>query len=268
MIKAHRARTILAQCLLQCVAVSTALMAITGVARGEGAEGLKVLTAGAIKPVVSAVATTFGKEAGLAVTVENDTAGALVKRLEAGAACDVAILPAAALDALAGKGVTDRGSAHPIARIGIGVAVVAGAPRPDVSTVAAFKAAVLAAPTVAYLDPAAGGSSGVYLTQLFKRLGIAEQVAPKAVLVQGGLVAEKLVDGKAALAIHQISELVAVPGVAIVGPLPDEIQNYTNYSAAICARSSSQKSAAAFIDELRTPAAKEMLQAKGMEPAR
>jgi molybdate transport system substrate-binding protein len=267
MITARRAGRAAGQRLLQCMTLSAALLAVAGVARGEGAEGLKVLTAGAIKPVVGAVAAAYGKESGGVVSVQNDTAGALVKRLEAGEACDVAILPPAALDALAGKGVTDKGSAHPIARIGVGVAVAAGAPRPDVSTVAAFKAAVLAAPSVAYLDPAAGGSSGVYLTGLFKQLGISEQVAPKAVLVQGGLVAQKLVDGSAALAIHQISELLAVPGATLVGPLPAEIQNYTYYAAAVCAKSNSKKAAGAFIDQLHTPAADALIKSKGMEPA-
>lgn len=249
--------------LLPCLVLGAALSAATATAR---ADGLTVLTAGALKPVVSAVAANFQKDTGKVVTVENDTAGALLKRLDTNDNCDVVVLPPTALDALADKGVIERASIRPVARVGIGVAVAQDAPMPDVSSVGAFKHTVLAAPSVAYLDPAAGGSSGVYLAGLFKQLGIGEQVAAKAVLVPGGLVAERVVDGRAALAIHQISEIMAVPGAKLVGPLPPEIQSYTNYAVAMCAKSGSRQSAEAFIGKLRTPAAAAMFKLRGMEP--
>jgi molybdate transport system substrate-binding protein len=103
---------------------------------------------------------------------------------------------------------------------------------PDVSSVEQFRNALLQARKVAYIDPAAGGSSGIYLDGLFERWGIRDQVRAKAVLVPGGLVASRLMDGSADLAIHQISEIKAVPGAVLVGPLPAQIQNYTVYSAA------------------------------------
>lgn len=248
------------------MSLAAAALACGAMANAAQAEGFKILTAGALKPVVSAVAIGFEKETGRAVSVENDTAGALTKRLEAGDACDVTLLPTGALDAMAAKGLVDKASARPVARVGIGVAVAANAPKPDISTVPAFKDAVLAAPSVAYLDPAAGGSSGVYLTGLFKQLGITDQVAKKAVLVPGGLVAQRVVDGRATLAIHQISEIMAVPGATLVGPLPPEIQSYTNYSAAVCSKTTSPQVAAAFINELRTPGSAAMFKLKGMEP--
>ncbi len=98
----------------------------------------------------------------------------------------------------------------PVARVGVGVMVKAGAPSPDVSTVDAFKRTVLAAKTVGYIDPASGGSSGIYLTKLWEQLGIADAVKAKAKLKQGGYVADLVVSGEAELGIHQISEIVTV----------------------------------------------------------
>jgi len=249
----------------QCMLAGAMLVSVMGVAHAQGE--LKVLTAGAIKPVIVTVASTYQREAGHKVDIENDTAGALVKRLEGGDACDVTLLPGGALDGLAAKGLVDKASIKPIARVGIGVVVAAGAARPDISTVDAFKAAILAAPSVAYLDPAAGGSSGVYLTGLFKKLGIDKQVAAKAVLVRGGLVAQKVVDGRAELGIHQISEILAVSGATLVGPLPAEIQSYTNYAAAICTKSTAKPAAEAFIERLHSTTAQNLIRSKGMEPA-
>src|SRR5262249_29558544 len=128
---------------------------------------LKVLTAGAYKPVLQALAPAFEQRSGHRLVVDNDTAGALQKRIAAGEAFDVVVLPPAGLAALASR----VGPALSLARVQIGVAVKAGAPLPDISTVAAFQRTLLGARAVATIDPAAGGSSGVYLWQLFDRLG-------------------------------------------------------------------------------------------------
>lgn len=263
---ASRARNAFERRLFTCAAFTAVAMATAATAHAEKGPALQVLTAGAIKQVVSAVGNDYQKDTGQAVNLDNDTAGALVKRVEGGASCDVIVLPPSALKGLADKGLIENGSAHPIARVGIGVAVRAGAGKPDISTVDAFKTAILAVPTVAYIDPASGGSSGVYLTGLFKKMGIEREMASRAVLVQGGLVADKLVDGQAALAIHQISEILVVRGASLVGPLPAEIQSYTSYSAAICAKAVDRKGAAAFTKELHTPAARAIVKSKGMEP--
>jgi molybdate transport system substrate-binding protein len=232
------------------------------------ASATKILTAGAFLPIVQAVKPGFEKQSGDVLAVDNDTVGALTKRIEGGETCDVAVLTKGALDELAKKGLMMPTSDREIARVGIGMAVLADAPKPDISTVDKFRAAVLAAPSIAYIDPAAGGSSGIYLADLFKRLGIAQQVAAKAVLVPGGRVADKLVDGHAVMGIHQISEILPVKGVALVGPLPAGIQNYTYYAAGICAKTKSRKEATAFIQTLRGSRAKSLLAAKGMEPAK
>ncbi|MFZ3251580.1 MAG: substrate-binding domain-containing protein, partial [Pseudolabrys sp.] len=154
-----------------------------------------------------------------------------------------------------------------LATVGVGVVVKEGAPKPDVSTVEAFKRALLAAKSVAYIDPASGGSSGVYIDKLLERLGIADQVRPKAKLKKGGYVAELVVNGEAELGLHQISEIVPVKGATLVGPLPKEIQNTTTYAAGLSASPQNKDAAQALIKMFSGPAAAAVLKSKGMEPA-
>ena len=226
---------------------------------------IKVLTAGAFKPVITAIVPEFEQRTGHKVTVENDTAGALTKRIAGGEAFDLVVLTPGALTELTKSGKVAEGSTKPLARVAIGVAVKKGAVAPDISTVAAFQSALLAARAVAYIDPAAGGSSGIYLTQLFEKMGVADRIKSKAVLVPGGLVAQRLVTDQADFAIHQISEILAVPGVTLVGPIPAEIQNYTIYAGGISAVARDGPVARALLDTLSSPAARELLKVKGME---
>ena len=146
------------------------------------------------------------------------------------------------------------------------MAVKRGAPLPDISTVAAFQSTLLAARAVAYIDPAAGGSSGIYLTQLFEKMGIADRIKPKAVLVPGGLVALRVVNDQADLAIHQISEILAVPGAVLVGPIPAEIQSYTVYAGGLSASAKEVDAARALLTALKSDSAREIMKAKGLEP--
>jgi molybdate transport system substrate-binding protein len=171
------------------------------------------------------------------------------------------------LQALAAQGYVAPDGIVPLAKVAIGIAVKAGAAKPEIGTVDQFIQAVLNARKVAYVDPAAGGSSGIYLDGLFQRLGIADQVREKAVLVPGGLVAERLLNGEADLAIHQISEILPVQGVRLVGPLPDPVQNYTTYAGAVSRRAASAEAAQAFLAALGGPQAVEILRSKGMAPA-
>ena len=229
-------------------------------ADAAGAAELKVLTAGAFKPVVAALAPVFEGQTGHTVRIENDTAGALARRIGNGEAFDVVVLTPAAMEPLEQAGRVARGSSVRLARVAIGVAVKQGAPLPAIGSESALRQALLAARAVAYIDPAAGGSSGIYLAQLFQRMGIAAQIAPKAVLVPGGLVAQRLVSGEADLALHQISEILAVPGVTLVGPIPAEVQNYT-----LSATSTDPPAARAFLELLAGERAKAVLKDKGME---
>jgi molybdate transport system substrate-binding protein len=147
----------------------------------------------------------------------------------------------------------------------MGVAVKDGAKVPDISTVAAFKAALTSAASVAYTDPKSGATSGTYFDGLLDKLGIAGEVRPKAKLLAGGYVAELVAKGEAELAVHQISEIVPVKGVRLVGPLPAEIQLTTVYSGGIAAAPKELAAAIALLTYLAGPAAEPALKAQGME---
>jgi molybdate transport system substrate-binding protein len=240
------------------------LFALSATSTAASADDLKILTTGAMKPVLLEVVPGFQQDSKQTVSLDNDTAGALVKRIEGGAAFDVVVLTPAGIAELAKAGKVSPGV--DLARVGIGVMVKAGAPRPDISTVDALKRTLLAAKSVAYIDPASGGSSGIYLARLWERLGIADALKPKAKLKQGGSVADLIVSGEAEIGFQQASEIIASPGVTLIGQLPDEIQNYTVYSGAISTTAQSPAAAAAFIAWLRRPAMASILQAKGLLP--
>ncbi|HXX08932.1 MAG TPA: molybdate ABC transporter substrate-binding protein [Pseudolabrys sp.] len=249
----------------RAVAVA-AVLSVAASASALAAE-VRVLTAGAFKEVVLALVPDFEKQTGNKVVVANDTAGALKKRIEGGEAFDVAIITPAVVDELASAGKVVTGSRVNIASVGVGVVVKEGAAKPDVSTVEALKQALLSAKSVAYIDPASGGSSGIYIDKLLEHLGIADQVRPKAKLKKGGHVADLIVSGEAELGLHQISEIVPVKGAALVGPLPKEIQNTTTYASGLSAAAQNKEAAQALIKTFSSPAAAAILKSKGMEPA-
>lgn len=235
------------------------------VVSGAAAADLRVLTAGAYKPVVVALAPAFEQRTGHRLVIDNDTAGALVRRISAGEAFDLVLLTPGGLEQLAKAGKVDTGASVRLAKVAIGVAVKQGAPAPDISSVAAFQQTLLAARAVATIDPQAGGSSGIYLWQLFEKMGIAAQLKPKAVLVPGGLVAQRLLNGEADIAIHQISEILAVPGATLVGPLPAEIQNYTVYAGAVGTAAREPAAAQDLLNLLASAQAQAVLKDKGMQ---
>ena len=237
---------------------------VAAATRVDAAE-IKVLSAGAYKSVAVAVQPDFEKQTGHKLVIDNDTVGGLVKRIEGGEAFDVVIVSPGAVDDLIKAGKAVAGTRQTLARVGIGVMVKDGAAKPDIATVDAFKKAVLDAKTVAYIDPASGGSSGIYLASLFEKLGIADAVKPKAKLKQGGYVADLIVSGEAELGIHQVSEILPVKGVTLVGPLPSEIQNYTTYAAGLSAGARDVAAAKALIQALAGPMAAPVLKSKGME---
>ena len=240
-------------------------MVAVAVAAGPVSAGeIMVLTGGAYRAVVVAVVPTFEQQTGHKVTVVNDTVGALVRCIGAGEAFDVVVVTPAAIERLAREGKVVRGVRTDLAKVGVGVMVRAGAPKPDVSTVEAFKRAVLDAKSIAYIDPESGGSSGIYVAGLLARLGIAEQVKGKTRLKKGGHVSDFVLSGEAALGIHQMSEIVSTEGIDLVGPLPAEIQNYTTYAAGIGTAVRDRAAAEGLIRTLAGPAAAQVLAARGM----
>ena len=203
----------------------------------------------------------FERGGGCKVAVEIGLTSALRKAVADGAVFDIALLPRGDIDALvrdgriAGSGVTD------IARSAIGVAVRAGAPKPDISTVDAFKRAVLQASSVTYSD----GPSGLYIAGLMDRLGLAEAIKSKTKLTTGP-VAELLARGEAELGLQQIVAILPVKGAELVGPLPGELQNIIVYAAGISAATQQSSAARDLIRFLATPEVVRIIRAKGLEP--
>jgi molybdate transport system substrate-binding protein len=244
-------------------ALLIALLALAGITPASAAD-LKLLTAGAFKSVALELVPEFEKKTGHKVTVENDTAGAVARRVGGGEYVDVVVMPPAAMGPLLGSKLVES-SAKPLARVGIGVAIKQGAPVPDISTVDAFKKSLLAARAITYTDPASGGTAGTYLANLFEKMGIAAQLKPKTVLVKGGLAAEKVITGEAEIALQPASELLAVPGAMLVGPIPLEVQTYLIYAGAVSAGARDQAAADALLAALHGPDKAALLKKKGME---
>jgi molybdate transport system substrate-binding protein len=236
-------------------------------AQPASAAEIKVLTTGAFKQVVMALVPEYEKATGHKVVVDNGTVGQLQKRVDDGESFDVLVLSPKGIEDYIKSGKIAAGTNARVGKVGVGVMVKEGAPKPDVSTVDAFKKALLAAKTVGYIDPASGGSSGIYVADLLVKLGIADQIKPKAKLQKGGHVSDLVSAGEAEIGIHQIGEIIGQPGVTLVGPLPAEIQNYTVYAVGVSAHAKEAEAAKAFIKVLTGPSAAGVLKAKGLEGA-
>jgi molybdate transport system substrate-binding protein len=222
------------------------------------AQELRVLSGGAAKSLVEPLAASFP---GGKVDVQYQPMGKLTESLAQGAKVDLVIVTEEVLPRLEKEGRIKRG-AKPIARVGIGVAVNEKAPSPDISTVDAFKKTLLAAKSVVYIDPKVG-TSGKHVAEVLSRLGIADQVNAKAKLGQGGYIVEPVGRGEIELGIHQISEILPVKGVKLVGELPRELQKYTVYVAAPVTDS---RRVLDFIDHLTGPEARKRLAQAGYTP--
>jgi molybdate transport system substrate-binding protein len=196
-----------------------------------------------------------------------NTSGALGKMLNEGAAGDVIVSTTAGVDGLAKSGKTLAGTNRAFGGSAIGVAVLRGAPKPDISTPEAFRQALLAAKSVAYSDPAGGGASGAYFSKVLERLGIADQVNAKAKRGRGIPNAEFVVKGESDLAIQQIPELMGVSGVEVVGPFPGDLHNVTSFAAAVLATSRNVEAARALVEFLASPETKALLKSRGFEVA-
>lgn len=251
-------------CLIDAAVLLLATAGVLLPLRSE-AQALKVLSADACKRFVSTVAADFEKRQGRPVLIREDTVGRLVERINQGEAFDVAVLTPGGLQRVAGHFAA--GSQVDLARVGIGVAVRQGTPLPDIGSVESFKRTLRLARSVAYIDPAAGGTSGIYFSRLLERLGIAESIRPKAVLVPGGAVAQRVASGEAEIGIQMISELVGVKAVTLVGPLPAPIQIYTVYSGVIGASAREPTAARALLDFMAGREAAGALKAAGLERA-
>jgi molybdate transport system substrate-binding protein len=234
-----------------------------GMAGSATAAELKLLISNGMKEAVHDLAPQFERATGHKLSIRYGTSAFLQRDMEAGESFDVTVVPTPSIDAVAKVGKLDIPTRSDIAHSRIGIAVRKGALKPDISTVEAFKRTMLNAKAIAY---ATVGTSGVHFIAVCERLGIANEVKAKGKTLPGGVLAEFVVKGEADLAIQQISELLPVEGVELVGPFPAELQLVTTYVAATSATSREGTAGKAFIQFLKTPAAGTVLKAKGLDP--
>jgi len=241
-----------------------ALVLMAGTATAT-ADTLKVLTTGAFKPAAQDIIAGFERQTGHKITLINDTAGALRQRVAGGEKFDVVVMTQEGLDSLVGSKKIDDLSITPLAKVGIGVSVGLSAPQPDIASTEGLRRTLLATRAVAYMDPSAGASSGIYLAKLFQTMGIATEIARKAVLVRGGITAERVARGDADIALQQASELKLVPAAKFAGMIPEQVQNYTTYSGAISADTGAVQAATALLAAFSDPSADPILKRRGLE---
>jgi len=226
---------------------------------------LRLFSGLATKPALeSAVLPAFRARTGVAVETVYEPTSVLLQLIDSGERFDVLVGVTGSVDALVRQGTVSSVSVRPIARSGIGVAC-AGAPDPGGFTdVDAFIARLRAARSVAY---SRSGASGIYFAELLERLGIREEIDARATVLEKGFTAEALFDGRADLAVQQVSELLAVPGANFLGALPDTVQSFTDFSAGIALGSARLDDAAGLIEAMTDEPATAAFTATGLEPA-
>src|ERR1700733_12734785 len=222
---------------------------------------IKILSGGAMKSLMVEVVPLFERASGIKAEIEFRLTSVAMKEIGDGAAFDVALLPRPELDALVPAGKIAAGSSDDVTRSAVGLAVRAGAPKPDIATVAAFKRTLLAARSIAYSD----GPSGAYIADLLQRLGIAQEMKQKTRLTSGP-VAELLAGGEAEIGMQQVVAILPVKGVELVGPLPAELQNVIIYAAGLSTGAQNGAAAQNFIAFLRSKEIGRLIRAKGLEP--
>jgi molybdate transport system substrate-binding protein len=235
------------------------------------ANAVSVLSAGAMSEIVRELGGAFERATAIKVSVQFTRSGVVKDRVANAEAFDVAITTQAAIEQLAVGRHIVAGSAAVVARSGIGIAVRAGAPRPNVASVEAFKQVLRNARSIAYADPATGSPSANYLVGLLDRLGLTAELKSKTRLVgaSGGhavVVCDIIARGDAEIGIQQIAEIVPVAGVVLAGPLPPDIQHMTIFSAAVALRSRAPDLARQFVRYLVSDAVRPVIAAAGMEP--
>jgi molybdate transport system substrate-binding protein len=223
---------------------------------------LKIFSGGAMRPLMAEIVPQFERAHGAGVEVEFRLSAALKRAIQDGAPFDVAILPRPELDDLIAFGAIARDSVVDVARSTVGLAVRAGAAKPDIGSVDALQRALLQARSIAYSD----GPSGAYVAELLAKLGIAAAVAAKIKLTSGP-VAELVARGEAELGMQQIIAILPVAGAELVGPLPAELQNVIVYAAGLSSRAATAQAARDFLGFMRGEQAKQQMRAKGLDPA-
>ena len=251
---------------LHALALIVAIQLCVAVTNTDAAE-LKVFVGGAMTDTIEKIGAEYARTSGHTLSYVSDTTGALMGRLRAGEQADVIVITAGAMDELQRCGALLGASRADLVQALIGVAMKPGTRRPDLSTAQSFKAALLAAKSVAYVNPKAGGTSGTYFEGLLSKMGIAAAMKAKTVYRnKGAEVAEAVARGDAQFGISFIAELATNKGVIVAGALPDSIQMPTTYAAAVPAHSANANAARAYIAAMVSATGAEVFKAAGLQP--
>jgi molybdate transport system substrate-binding protein len=231
------------------------------------AGNLNVMVSVAFKGLLEQFEPEYRRTTGFGFAPVYAPAGTVVKRARAGEPADVLVITPETMKLMMDEGLGAVGSEHNIAKSVVGVAVRAGAPKPKIATAEDVRAALLAAKSVAYTDPSTGAASGVHFVQIAERLGILDAMKAKAKLGDGGPVAEFVARGEAEIAIQQLCEHMLVKGVDVVGPLPDELNKTTTFTAGVTRSAVAPNEAAALIKLLLAPHVRAAMPSHGLQPA-
>ena len=248
------------------IVLLAAFVCVGFVAAAAGAE-LRVYAPGGVRSALQGAAAAFERETQHKIQFTFGTGGGIQKQVAAGAPADITVIPSSGVSELEKMGITTPGSRLEVGKVGVGVGIKAGSPRPAIGTPEQLRAALLAAKSVAYADPARGGTSGTYFEKVvLPKLGIVDQVLKKAALTGVGEEAVKRVaNGESEIVVVQSSEIVAVPGAELVGPLPPSLQSAIPYAAVVLKSSQAQEAARAFVQFLASPSGKAAFKAAGFE---
>jgi molybdate transport system substrate-binding protein len=246
--------------------LAVALVLLLAAATAAAADEIIVLCPRGVQAPLGAIAERFHAESGHRVRFVYGTAGGIARRAAEAEPADVVITAARGLDDLLARGVAVGGTRLGVGAVGVGIAVRAGGPKPDVSTPEALKAALLAAPSIGYADPARGGQGGTHFAKVIEQLGLTETLRPKTRLFPEGFEAlQKVAAGDVGLAASPISEILPITGLSLAGPLPPSLQARLAYAAALLTKARTPEAARAFLATLATPGAREILTRGGLE---
>lgn len=241
------------------------ILSVTHLVEPAHAEEIRLLSAASMQTVLKDIIGNFERDSGHKVIIQYSTMGAITDRIMGGERADLVISSPASMSMLAARGKINSTSQVTFAKTGIGIVVPSGDPKPAISSVEDFRRALLGAKTVVYANPAGGGAAGIHVARVIEKLGIAEQLKPKIKFGAGGDVTEvTLAQGDGAIGLTQVSEIVGKNGAEFVA-VPEELQNYTGFTAGTPVGAERSEAVGAFILFLQSPLAVTTMKDKGMQ---
>lgn len=249
--------------LISC-ALGIGVASLAGI-QADAAE-VRLLSAAAMQSVFKDTAPDFERTSGHTLSITYATMGAITQRVLGGETADVIIGSGPSVSTLVKQGKLRPDSEFTLCKVGVGIVVPSGAQTLTVTSIASLKAALLAANTIVYADPAGGGAAGIHVARVIEKLGLANQLKSKIKLGAGGDVTEvTLTSGPGALGLTQMSEIVNKPGAEFVGPLPEELQNYTLVAVGLPVSTTKSEGVDSFVSYLRTPKVTAAIKTNGMQ---